>query len=243
MATVFIAGHGRMVMGDPTETVPDRVTIGWAVPAKYASCPQVSRNMIAGRNTLLSETKAAGERYNEHWLVPDGAENMIMKAKDLVTAVAAGGTLAGPAASYWLFQPRGKNAVALSGILRHLRNAIPGHEAIEVRWTCCRSPIGQKGVDKAKISRPWTQYVLTTETDDTKVLALEPIADPVNDGGLDARAGERDWQSYKFWDSPGVATLVQASETAKMTLWDTWPGINGVLPGTSAWMTERPLPN
>ncbi len=155
MALVFIAGHGRMVMGDPDITVPDKISVAWAVPAKCSSNPRISRNMIAGRNGGVTDVANSGQKYNEHWLVPDGPENMVLKARDLVNALAGKqgyeGTRVLPPASYWLLQPRANNAVTLSAILKFLLEKIPGREHIDVMWTCCRSPIGQPGLWSAKI--------------------------------------------------------------------------------------------
>jgi len=233
MATVYIAGHGRMVMGDPTQKVPERVSIGWAVPAKHSSRPQVSRNMIAGRNKLLSDTAKAGDSYNQHWLVPDGSENMILKAKDLVTAC-QNGMQARTAGSCYLLQPRHNNAVTLSAILEYLRKKIPG-ENIEVLWTCCRSPIGEPGTWTASIKSPFTQYVLAQSTK-TKEAILDPeveAADIKKDKEIEA--------ALRFDCAEGTVTLMKASDNA-MTVWGTWPGIHGVYKGGMDFVLGQKLP-
>lgn len=239
MAGVFIAGHGRMVLGDQTEAVPARVSMGWAVPANHASRPQVSRNMIAGRNGLLTDVANSGERYNQHWLVPDGAENMILKAKDLVNALdgMAGyeGTRVLPAGTYWLLQPRGDNAVTLSAILDYLVRIIPGTDHIDVMWTCCRSPIGLKGLWSAGIRRPWEAYTLSTRTDG------DVIGDPMQNG--------EGFRINRHIEAEGVVTLVQASDKAKMLNRNTWVGLStaaapgGVLKkGQMTFVTDQKLP-
>jgi hypothetical protein len=240
MATVFVAGHGRMVMGEPTQTVPPRVTIRWAVPERYASRPQVSRNMIAGRNAYVAEAKAAGERYNEHWLVPDGAENMVMKAKDLVTALTEPRTQPRPAESCWLLQPRDKNAVTLSGIVAYLltREGIPAEEPIEILWTCCRSPIGELGRWTTEMHRPWTELILKERAG--SISTLEPILDPESTDPL--RRTETDWKANRFITAEGVVSLVRASDTSAMTNWASWPGINGTYDGRMEFVVNQKLP-
>jgi hypothetical protein len=246
MAGVFIAGHGRMVMGDSTETVPDQVSMGWAVPAQCASTPRVSRNMIAGRNGLLTDVANSGERYNQHWLVPDGAENMILKANDLVHALGGKAGYEGSrnmnAANYWLLQPRGQNAVTLSAILDYLtrkilgNDDIPGNDHIDVMWTCCRSPIGLKGLWSAAIRSPWEAYVLKSRQKD------DIIRDP-------AESDEK-FTINRHIVADGVVTLVQASDTSAMLNPNTWVGLetreapDGVLPaGRMDFLTERKLPD
>jgi hypothetical protein len=222
MAGVFIAGHGRMVMGDSTETVPDQVSMGWAVPAQCASTPRVSRNMIAGRNGL------------------------ILKANDLVHALGGKAGYEGSrnmnAANYWLLQPRGQNAVTLSAILDYLtrkilgNDDIPGNDHIDVMWTCCRSPIGLKGLWSAAIRSPWEAYVLKSRQKD------DIIRDP-------AESDEK-FTINRHIVADGVVTLVQASDTSAMLNPNTWVGLetreapDGVLPaGRMDFLTERKLPD
>lgn len=239
MIGVFIAGHGRMVLGDPEKTVPARVSVGWAVPEKHARRPQVSRNMIAGRNGLLTDVANSGERYNEHWLVPDGAENMILKAKDLVNAldgkVGYEGSRVLPAGNYWLLQPRGSNAVTLSAILGYLVRTIPGTDHIDVMGTCCRSPIGQKGLWTAAIRRPWDAYTLSWRTN------ADVIGDPMQNG--------EGFKINRHIEADGVVTLVQASDKAAMLNRNTWVGLEtaaapgGVLAeGKLTFVTDQKLP-
>jgi len=219
---VFIAGHGRMVRGAATETVPDKMSMGWAVPAGNASCGLVSRNMIAGRNGVLTDVANAGERYNQHWLVPDGPENMIIKAKDLVNSM--GGKKKGyegshvlPASTYWLLQPRANNAVTLSAILAYLRKVIPGTDQIDVMWTCCRSPIGTRGLWRSEIHSPFEAYT-TVGTSST-----EDVSDPETNG--------EGFKLNKHTCADGTVTLVQASDTSKMLNWGTWIGLKtGIAP-------------
>lgn len=228
-----------MVQGDPTETVPQRVSIGWAVPAKHASRPQVSRNMIAGRNGVLTDVANSGERYNQHWLVPDGAENMILKARDLVNALDGKAGYEGSRnmapGTYWLLQPRANNAVTLSAILDYLARTIPGNDHIDVMWTCCRSPVGLKGLWSAGIRRPWDAYVLSTRGD------ADVIGDPMQGG--------EGFKLNRHIEADGVVTLVQASNKAEMLNRNTWVGLTtaaapgGVLGvGQLTFVTDQKLP-
>jgi hypothetical protein len=224
MALVLIAGHGRMVMGEPDITVPDRISIGWAVPAKCSSNPRVSRNMIAGLNGGLSDVANRGQKYNEHWLVPDGPENMVLKAKDLVNALAGvegyEGTRCLPAATYWLLQPRANNAVTLSAIIKYLLVKIPGQDQIDVVWTCCRSPIGQPGLWSARVDLATETYSVQTKT------SAEKIGDPLEmaDFGDGSKEG---FKINRFTAADGAVTLVNASDTEEMLNRATWVGFRG----------------
>lgn len=226
-AGVFIAGHGRMVLGTPTETMPAGISVGWAVPATYASCPQVSRNMIAGRNGVLSDVANPGDRYNEHWLVPDGPENMILKAKDLRNALDGKPGYEGSRnmkpKTYWLLQPRANNAVKLSAILTYLRTKIPAPTQIDVFWTCCRSPIGQPGLFRSSITAPFDAYTKVAKTSTGEVI-------------LDPLSSKEGFQVNKHNCADGTVTLVRASDSSRMLNFDTWVGLktgiapDGVLP-------------
>jgi len=226
MALVFIAGHGRMVMGEPDQTVPGRVTVAWAVPAECSSNPRISRNAIAGMISNLSDVAKTGEKYNEHWLVPDGPENMVLKAKDLVNALAGTdgykGSRSLPASTYWLLQPRANNAVKLSAILNYLLVKIPGDDHIDVIWTCCRSPIGQPGLWSAEID-------LSTETYTVKKkLKGDTVSDPLKPHDFkDNRSTEGYISHNKHNFAEGTVTLVNGSDTATMLSRATWVGYRG----------------
>src|SRR5262245_27259035 len=232
MVIVFIAGHGRMVMGVKDKTVPDRITVKWAVPERFGSSPHVSRNMLVGRNNVFSEIAGPKAKYNEHWLMPDGCDNMTLKAKDMRKAVAnmteGWPQLPHPAENYWLLQPRGLNAVPLSAILDCLKTAIPGTEPIEVRWTCCRSPVGQTGSHKMEIHDPWTTYVPVSV--DKPHLIEEPggPGDFVTIQGEDKDVIER-FKIEHTCTIKGTVTLVQVSKKDEMNNPETWPGTLGVV--------------
>jgi hypothetical protein len=231
-----------MVTGAPTKTVPERISVGWAVPAGFASSGTVSRNMIAGRNALLSEVANAGERYNEHWLVPDGAEVMCRKARDLCNALKGmkgnlgyDSTLNLPSKNYWLLQPKGKNAVTLSAILAYLLVKIPGPEHIDVMWTCCRSPIGGVSDMIVEIHSPFTAYEFKRK-EGTK------IAEPKQAG--------QGWTINKHHCAEGTVTLVQGSKWSTLKNAETWPGMpstssnTGILKnGELDFLINLPLPN
>lgn len=225
MAIVFIAGHGRMVVSGPPKTVPARITVKWAVKPGFGSSPHVSRNMIVGRNNLFSTTAAANTPYQEHWLMPDGGDNMTLKARDLKKAL--DGTngypqLPGPASQYWLLQPRLRNTVPLSAILTYLAETIPGQEAIEVRWTCCRSPIGKMSEKKMTIHAPYTDYK------ESAVSSPNVIADPSAPHDFDEGMSSEKFVVFKYTGAKGTVTLAQASDPGPLVNVGTWPGIDGV---------------
>jgi hypothetical protein len=206
-ACVFIAGHGRMTCGAKTETVPKGFSVGWAVPEKCASQPQVSRTMIAGQHRLLSDLAEAGENYNEHWLCPDGADMMIRKARDLRDSLDnkagfRGSLMTDSPSSYWILQPKGDKITKLSSILEHLRTVIGAGVHIDVLWTCCRSPVGSIGNTKASVNADATGYITSNRP------SSAIIADP----------------SPNYSKADGAVTLVQASKPAIYNP-STWQGM------------------
>jgi len=126
--------------------------------------------------------------------------------------------------------------VTLSGILEYLSRTIPGRDHIDVMWTCCRSPIGQKGMWSAEIKSPWAAYEIKTKKDG------EDIQDPA--------ASEEKFKIIRQIQADGTVTLVRASDRAMMLSRDTWVGIStpiapgGVLrDGAADFLINRKLPD
>ncbi|MDT7953175.1 MAG: hypothetical protein RQ966_16860, partial [Acetobacteraceae bacterium] len=143
--------------------------------------------------------------------------------------------------TYWLLQPRSKNAVKLSAILAYLLVKIPGPGQIDVMWTCCRSPIGHKGLWSANIHRPWDKYEITTKTE-------AAVADIISAPGEGKRTSEdKDFDeatwAVKHNCADGTVNLVNASNTSAMLNYASWPGFKGILTtGRMDFLMERKLP-
>jgi len=134
MASVFIAGHGRMRRSGSV-AAPAGVSIAWAVPPTYNGSGGLSTALLSGAYDGWAGHTRAGEPYYDHYLCPDIAAIMANKA----VALSQGNRT--PRGEIYLLQPRLKFTTTLSSIVLFLKRRVPG--PLQIYWTCCRSPIGE----------------------------------------------------------------------------------------------------
>ena len=223
------------------------MTVRWAVAERRGSSATVSRYMIAGVNTLYSTMATAGQNYLEHYLTPDGGELMVRKAMDLKKALIGNPpTLHGNANSYWLLQPRDRNSVPLSAVLAYLRQKF-GNEQVDVWWTCCRSPIGDRTMERTNYDKAANQYRIvpsSNATDSKKIsapLAIPPTPDqaPSMPTKEEESHGILSLGPIQHTNCTGGVISLWAGNDNALTLAGSWPGIGGVFNGTSFYQDLR----
>jgi len=152
-------------------TVPQYVTVHWAVGEAYNSSTGLSTALLRGDTDQWAETKAAGQSYKEHYLCPDASYVMSAKGEALRQGQW------NPPQDHWLLQPKLAFASSLTGILAYLQAMMPGQ--LDVFWTCCRSPINQQAQGKVEFVRgPVLQLNSILQTDRLGNAANDPFTDP-----------------------------------------------------------------
>jgi hypothetical protein len=133
-----------------------------------------------------------------------------------------------PPGGNYLLQPRLKFTVTLSSILLFLKRHVPG--ALEVYWTCCRSPIKQPSY----MTRLYENGLIRDEPGGGNV-----IADPgaihsspkISGKRVDLLLSKRDFRSA-YTESPVVVNDIDGAVTLKcltddgFTMQSTWPGVD-----------------
>jgi hypothetical protein len=221
MASVFIAGHGRMRRSGSV-AVPAGVSIAWAVPPTYNGSGGLSTALLSGAYDGWAGHTSAGEPYYDHYLCPDLAAIMSNKA----AALSQGNRR--PRGEIYLLQPRLKFTTTLSSIVLFLKRRVPG--PLQIYWTCCRSPIGEP-------SSRIRMYEGGTVRDEPA--AGNIVADPgrafstpkISGKKVDELLDKRDF--LKVWtENPVVVNDIDGGVTLKaltaegFELQSTWPGID-----------------
>lgn len=157
---VFVAGHGRMKPSGRDITIPEGVTLFWAVVPGYNSTGGLSKAFISGQTDQWAETKTAGQTYKEHYLCPDDAMIMSTKGEALLKRVKKN--------DCYLLQPKFDFAVSLSAIIVYLKSKVQA--PMHIYWTCCRSPINDlsKGAvyfDKGQITKTGRSTIIKPKED------------------------------------------------------------------------------
>lgn len=223
MASVFIAGHGRMRRRDAV-AVPSGVSISWAVPPTYNGSGGLSAALLSGDYNVWEGTSQSGDVYYDHYLCPDVRAIMANKAVALANGARA------PKGSIWLLQPRLKFTTTLSSIVLFLKRRVPG--PLQIYWTCCRSPIGEASNGIRLYADGAIQDVPAGGN-----AVPEPgdmfWAPKISGKGVDVLLANRDFRRGMEWtynpvvinDIDGGVTLKCATDTG-FTLEATWPGID-----------------
>ena len=137
----YLAGHGRMNLGKSSRTVPQGVTIKWAVPAGYQGSIGVTRACLRGAAVTYAETRSAGELYCEHYLCPDSPSSMALRGGAYKDGAASAANRRSK--DMVVVQPKNNNVLKLSDLIDCLKAKANGRR-LEIIWTVCRSPIGQQ---------------------------------------------------------------------------------------------------
>jgi hypothetical protein len=207
----YLAGHGRMQLNKPSKTVPQGVTIRWAVAAGYQGTIGVTRACLGGAAVVYSETRIAGEPYCEHYLCPDSPSSMALRGgayKDSAARTANRRT-----ADMLVVQPKNNYVVKLSEVIACLQARANG-QPLEVIWTVCRSPVGQQALGVAK----WGNGAINLTPGQRG--AANPKAAP---GEVYMNLDGRNAQVIN--SVGGCITVVDGTNYGSMDKNVTWPGI------------------
>jgi hypothetical protein len=221
MASVFIAGHGRMRRSGSV-AVPAGVSIAWAVPPTYNGSGGLSTAFLSGAYDTWAGHTNAGEPYYDHYLCPDIAAIMANKA----AALSQGNRT--PRDDIYLLQPRLKFTTTLSSIVLFLKRRVPG--PLQIYWTCCRSPIGEPS---SRI-RLFEGGTIRDEPAGGNVVADPGVVfsqPKISGKKVDQLLAQRDFR--KVWtEDPVVVNDIDGGVTLKaltaegFKLQTTWPGID-----------------